>query len=105
MNRFITPGEILSEEYLKPMGVSESAMARAVGVSPRIIREIVEGERSIGVDMSARFAAFFGQSPEFWRGIQTECDSRRMAGNERANENKQESRAMNPLSLYGRGLG
>ena len=65
MNRFITPGERLSEEYLKPMGISESAMASAVGVSPQVIREIVEGERSIGADMSARFTAFFGQSPEF----------------------------------------
>lgn len=79
MNEPITPGEILSEEYLKPMGISESDMARAVGVSPRVIREIVDGERSIGSDMSARFAAFFGQSPEFWRGVQNECDSRKSA--------------------------
>ena len=93
MNRFTTPGEILSEEYLKPMGISENAMARAVGVSPQAIREIVEGERSISADMSARFAAFFGQSPEFWRGIQTECDSRRMAGNERASETKRRASA------------
>ena len=79
MNEPITPGEILSEEYLKPMGISESDMARAVGVPPRVIREIVDGERSIGADMSARFAAFFGQSPEFWRGVQTECDHRKAA--------------------------
>ena len=79
MNHFITPGEILSEEYLKPMGISESDAARAVGVSPRVIREIVDGERAISPRMSARFAAFFGQSPEFWRGVQTECDSRGMA--------------------------
>lgn len=96
MNHFITPGEILSEEYLKPMGISESAMARAVGVSPRIIREIVDGERSISADMSARFAAFFGQSPEFWRGIQAECDSRRMAANEYADETKRRALATSP---------
>ena len=86
MKYFITPGEILSEEYLKPMGTSDSDMARAVGVSSRAIREIVEGERSISPRMSARFGAFFGQSPEFWRGVQTECDSRGMAGNRYANE-------------------
>ena len=86
MNQFITPGEILSEEYLKPMGISEICMARAIGVSPRVICEIVDGERAISPLMSARFAAFFGQSPEFWRGVQVECDSRRMAGNEYANE-------------------
>ena len=79
MNQSITPGEILSEEYLKPMGISESDAARAVGVSPRVIREIVDGERAISPRMSARFAAFFGQSPEFWRGVQTECDSRQTA--------------------------
>ena len=104
MNQSITPGEILSEEYLKPMGISENAMARAVGVSPRIIREIVEGERSIGADVSARFAAFFGQSPEFWRGIQTECDSRRTAGNERANEKPSVARSQQiPSPFMGEG--
>ena len=79
MNEHITPGEILSEEYLKPMGISQSDMARAVGVAPRVISEIVGGERSVDADMSARFAAFFGQSPEFWRGVQDECDSRKAA--------------------------
>ena len=79
MNEPITPGEILSEDFLKPMGISEGDMARAVGVPPRVIREIVDGERSIGADMSARFGAFFGQSPEFWRGIQDECDRRKAA--------------------------
>ena len=93
MTEPITPGEILSEDFLKPMGISESDMARAVGVSPRVIREIVDGERAIGADLSARFAAFFGQSPEFWRGIQVECDRRKVR------------QPAYPLSLDGRGLG
>ena len=87
MNAPISPGEILLEEYLKPMGISQNAMARAVGVSPRVINEIVHGKRSITPAMSIRFGAFFGQSDEFWHGLQIECDSRKLA---RENCSKQE---------------
>ena len=76
----ITPGEILLEEYLKPMGISQNAMARAIGVSPRAVNEIVLGRRSITPLMSIRFGAFFGQSDQFWHGIQVECDFRKLAG-------------------------
>ncbi len=76
MNAPITPGEILLEEYLKPMGISQNAMARAIGVAPRAINEIVHGKRSITPQMSIRFGAFFGQSEDFWHGIQVECDFR-----------------------------
>lgn len=58
MNEPITPGEILLEEYLKPMGISQNAMARAIGVAPRAINEIVHGRRSITPSMSIRFGAF-----------------------------------------------
>ncbi len=75
----ITPGEILLEDYLKPMGISQNAMARAIGVSPRAINEIVHGRRSITPAMSIRFGAFFGQTDEFWHGIQIECDFRALA--------------------------
>lgn len=75
----ITPGEILLEEYLNPMGISQNAMARAIGVPPRAINEIVLGKRTITPTMSIRFGAFFGQSDNFWRGIQTECDFRALA--------------------------
>ena len=76
----ITPGEILLEEYLKPMGISQNAMARAIGVAPRAINEIVLGRRSITPVMSIRFGAFFGQSDQFWHGVQVECDFRSLAG-------------------------
>ncbi len=76
----ITPGEILLKEYLEPMGISQNAMARAIGVPPRAINEIVHAKRSITPAMSIRFGAFFGQSDEFWHGIQVECDFRRLAG-------------------------
>jgi addiction module HigA family antidote len=76
VNPPITPGEILLEEYLEPMGISQNAMARAIGVAPRAINEIVLGKRSITPQMSIRFGAFFRQSNDFWHGIQVECDFR-----------------------------
>ena len=76
MNPPITPGEILLEEYLTPMGISQNAMARAIGVPPRAINEIVLGHRAITPVMSIRFGAFFGQTHEFWHGLQVECDFR-----------------------------
>ncbi len=79
MDSPITPGEILLEEYLKPMGISQNAMARAIGVSPRAVNEIVHARRSITPAMSIRFGAFFGQSDEFWHGIQVECEFRKLA--------------------------
>ena len=80
MNKPMTPGEIRLEEYLKPMGISQNAMARAIGVAPREINEIVRGQRSITPAMSIRFGAFFGQSDQFRHGIQVECDFRKLAG-------------------------
>jgi addiction module HigA family antidote len=75
----ITPGEILLEEYLIPMGISQNAMARAIGVAPRAINEIIHARRSITPAMSVRFGTFFGQSEDFWHGIQVECDFRALA--------------------------
>jgi len=74
----ITPGEILLEEYLKPLGLSQNAVGRALGVSPRAINKIVLGHRSITPEMSIRFGKFFGQSPQFWFGLQTNCDFRKL---------------------------
>jgi addiction module HigA family antidote len=79
MNPPITPGEILLEEYLNPMGISQNAMARAIGVPPRAINEIVLGKRAITPAMSIRFGTFFGQSEGLWHGIQVECDFRALA--------------------------
>ena len=79
MNTPITLGEILLEEYLKPMGISRNAMSRAIGVAPRAINEIVHGRRSITPAMSIRFGAFFGQSDQFWHGLQVECEFRKLA--------------------------
>jgi len=69
----MTPGEIPLEEYLTPMGISQNAIARAIGVAPRAINEIVLGHRAITPVMSIRFGAFFGQTPALWHGLQIEC--------------------------------
>ena len=84
MKPSITPGEILLEEYLKPMGISQNAMARAIGVPPRAINEIVLGKRAITPAMSIRFGAFFDQSEDFWYGLQVECDFRALSKTRRA---------------------
>ena len=74
----ITPGEILLEDYLKPMGISQNALARAIGMTPRSINEIVLSRRSITPEMSLKLGKFFKQSPQFWFNIQTTCDFRQL---------------------------
>ena len=70
----ITPGEILLKDYMKPMGLSQNALARALGVHPRRVNEIIHNKRAITLDTSLRLARYFGQSPRFWLNIQNECD-------------------------------
>lgn len=68
----IHPGEILLEEFLKPMDISQNGLARAIGVSPRRINEIVLGKRSISADTALRLAKALGTSVQFWMGLQDE---------------------------------
>ncbi len=70
----IHPGEVLLEEFLKPMGLSQSKLALSIGVHPRRINEIVLGKRSITADTALRLAKYFGTSPQFWLGLQTDYD-------------------------------
>lgn len=70
----LPPGQILLEQYLKPMGISEKAMARAIKVPVSTIRAIVGGKRSITPLMSMRFGTFFGHYEDYWHGLQVECD-------------------------------
>jgi addiction module HigA family antidote len=72
----ITSGEILWEDYMKPLGLTQNALARALGVPPRRINEIVLNRRKITLDTSLRLGRFFSQSPLFWLNIQTQCDYR-----------------------------
>ena len=66
----IHPGEVLLEEYLGPLGVSQYRLARAIGVPPRRINEIVLGKRAITADTALRLAKFFGTSERFWLNLQ-----------------------------------
>jgi len=72
----IHPGEILLEEYLKPLGVSRNQLARPLRITPKTILEIVLGKRGISPQMSIRLGKFFGQSARFWLNLQTEYDFR-----------------------------
>src|ERR1044071_7394982 len=68
------PGEIVMEEFLKPMGLSQTALARAIGVPPRRINEIVLGKRAITADTDLRLARYFGMSEGFFLGLQTDYE-------------------------------
>jgi addiction module HigA family antidote len=68
----IHPGEILLEEFLKPMRISQNGLARAIGVPPRRINEIVLGRRAVTADTALRLAQAFGNSVQFWMGLQDE---------------------------------
>ncbi len=70
----IHPGEILLEEFLKPLEISQNALARAAAVPPRRINEIVLGKRSVTADTAVRLAAALGTSERFWLGLQADYD-------------------------------
>ncbi|GIK47415.1 MAG: HigA family addiction module antidote protein [Hyphomonadaceae bacterium] len=69
-----TPGEILFEEFLIPMGLSQSELARAIDVPPRRINEIVLGKRAVTADTDLRLARYFGMSDGFFLGLQADYD-------------------------------
>jgi len=72
--RNIHPGEVLLEEFLKPMNLSQNALGRALGVPPRRINEIILGKRGITADTAIRLARHFGTSEQFWMGLQADYD-------------------------------
>ena len=67
----VHPGEILLEEFLKPLGLSQYRLAKGISVSPRRINEIVHGKRSVSADTALRLARFFGTTAGFWLNLQT----------------------------------
>ena len=70
----IHPGEILQEEYLTPLGITQHRVAVAIGVPPRRINEIVHGTRRITAETALRLARYFGTSDEFWLNLQSHYD-------------------------------
>jgi antitoxin HigA-1 len=70
----VHPGEVLLEEFLKPMSISQNRLALNIGVPARRINEIVLGKRAVTADTALRLARFFGTSAEFWLGLQAQYD-------------------------------
>jgi len=70
----VHPGEVLMEEFLKPMGLSQNRLALNIGVSPRRINEIVLRKRRVSAETALRLARYFGMSPQFWLGLQSDFD-------------------------------
>jgi addiction module HigA family antidote len=70
----VHPGEVLLEEFLKPIGLSQNRLSLEIGVHARRINEIVLGKRRITADTALRLARYFGTSPQFWMGLQNDYD-------------------------------
>ena len=70
----VHPGEVLLEEFLQPMGISQNKLALSIGVHPRRINAIVLGKRSVTANTALRLGRFFDMSPQFWLGLQMDYD-------------------------------
>jgi addiction module HigA family antidote len=70
----VTPGEMLKEEFLAEYGLSQNQLAKAIGISPNRIADIVNNRRRITADTALRLGLYFGNSPEFWLNLQTHYD-------------------------------
>jgi addiction module HigA family antidote len=90
----IHPGEILLEEFLKPMGITAYRLSKETKIDQTRISEIVRGKRSISVDTALRFAKFFGNSPEFWINLQNHYDIQ-----EKKRKIQLELKKIKPISL------
>ena len=73
----IHPGEILLEEFLRPLGISQYRLAKSISVPPRRINEVVHGHRAVTADTALRLSRFFGTSERFWLNLQTRYDIER----------------------------
>jgi addiction module HigA family antidote len=70
----VHPGEVLNEEFLAPMNISQNQLGRDLSVSPRRVNEIVHGKRSVTADTALRLSVYFGNSASFWLGLQMDYD-------------------------------
>ena len=91
------PGEILLEEFLKPMGISQYRLAKDIGVPAMRINKIVHGERGISADTALRLARYFGMTVDFWTGIQVHYDTE-MAKMSLGNRLEQEVKVLVPAA-------
>ena len=72
----IPPGEILLEEFLNPMGISQNALARAIDVPPGRVNDIIHGRRGISRDTAARLAVYFSTTPDLWLNLHARYDAK-----------------------------
>jgi addiction module HigA family antidote len=101
----VHPGEVLLKEFLKPMGLSQNRLALDIGVHPRRINEIVLRKRSLTADTALRLARHFGNSPQFWLGLQRDYDldiAAEALGDRLASEVRVSSMARESRVPYGR---
>ena len=84
----VTPGEILKDEFLTEYGLSQNQLAKAIGISPNRIAEIVNNRRRITADTAVRLSLYFGNSPEFWLNLQSHYDLKMARRNLRPEEAK-----------------
>ena len=82
----VTPGEMLRDEFLAEYGLSQNQLAKAVGISPNRIAEIVNNRRRISADTALRLSLYFGNSPEFWMNLQTHHDLKMARRNSKPEE-------------------
>ena len=100
----VTPGEMLKEEFLTEYGLSQSRLAKAIGISPNRIAEIVHNRRRITADTALRLSLYFGNSPEFWMNLQAHYDLKMAQRNlkpEEAKRIKKSLRAACESARYG----
>lgn len=90
----VHPGEVLGEEFLKPMGISQYRIARDIGVPARRINEIIQGKRGISADTAIRLAIYFKMTPEFWMNLQSYFDLEK----ERAISEEEIKKQVHPLA-------
>ncbi len=84
----VHPGDVLLNDFMLPLGLSQNALARAIGVPPRRINEIVHGKRAITADTAIRLSRFFGTSAEVWMNLQTSYEIDSIIYAERTGNNK-----------------
>lgn len=97
----ITPGEILEEEFLRPLEISQSELARRLGISFPRVNEVIKGKRPITTDTALRLGRLFGTTPDFWLNLQHACDLYEVHHSKRAREVRKEVRPLPALARAG----
>lgn len=94
----IAPGEILSEEFMKPLGLTQMKLAQAIDIPQSRVSEIVRGTRAITADTALRFATYFETSPDMWLSLQAEYDLRVAQNDETWTDAKRRIKAMKKVA-------